>query len=702
MKNKLTRKFIPLFISFVSLVGCSDNIDITSQSSIETSQQDVTFSLSPIPNAIYGDVIEIKNYINLSSDIVASFSLKSLTPDTITIDESNKTCVVTGVGDCKVEVSILNHKEVASFKSYAAVSNISLEKNDIQAVCGDTLNLDDIVKVNVSNPVGGKASYIATTTTSDVVSISSDYKTVTFINPGDFIIQIKDESQKKSAFLTGTVIAKLQNDIIEFAKGLKNDFTVYNTDSSTGQFIDECLLVHAPNFVAIPYGFLLGSSWDDDYYSSDNSYIYWGYAEFADGYVYEYHAKGDSKHNLDPDTIVSGSKFSGDTSESSYFNEFNTSLLSNFKVHTDSTLKVDDYITCSFTQDIYESYVGDILGIQFSGGYSAFKEMRFSLDTVCGKQALIATLYNSSYSISYALVKNETADYQSVNTYLHDTNHIPQPIDYTSMKERITSLADEKNFTVSGRTYICDEYGNEMSVEEATNYFEPLHTYMMGFKYRFTENSALSTEIVRWKGVNGASFTSDRTTTRGYVNKDNKAYEVIVPTTEVGTTAVESTTIDENDNVTYTGLTLSKTPFNSEGSYRDKITTLEDFDSNYYNEFNFLDYDSTKNMYTFNTTKNGSHAMDNLRVLVDIACPDFTNKIFPTKGSNSYEAGYYGQGSFTLNSDGGFTFSYYISTLVSGGSTFGGTYSFIECIELTLSDIGTTTIPELENLSFSE
>lgn len=151
--------------------------------------------------------------------------------------------------------------------------------------------------------------------------------------------------------------------------------------------------------------------------------------------------------------------------------------------------------------------------------------------------------------------------------------------------------------------------------------------------------------------------------------------------------------------MTYQGLTLLSTPVNDNGGYQDSVTTLKNFNFDAFDQFDFLKYDEEAKQFTFSIVKNGAEAMKNLRVFADISAPDYSNKIFPNKGDNSFEAGYAGAGTFTLNDDGGFSFSYYVSTVVSGTTT-GGVYEFELNIEMTYTNIGTTTIDELQGLSF--
>ena len=66
----------------------------------------VSFILKPIPNCVYGDQLDFKEYVELPSGVVASYTLTSLTPDTVTIDNDRSVAMITGAGNCKVEVAI--------------------------------------------------------------------------------------------------------------------------------------------------------------------------------------------------------------------------------------------------------------------------------------------------------------------------------------------------------------------------------------------------------------------------------------------------------------------------------------------------------------------------------------------------------------------------------------------------------------------
>lgn len=660
----------------------------------------VSFILKPIPNCVYGDQLDFKEYVELPSGVVASYTLTSLTPDTVTIDNDRSVAMITGAGDCKVEVAIGKNSQIASFTSYASVSGIELSENNIQAIVGDTLNLDEIVNVKVSAPQGAKGEYIATSMNADIAEISSDGKNVSFLKEGDFLIEIKDLARKKSAYLTGNVLSKLQNKVLNFAKALKNNYTVYH-QTAAGGFTQSFTTIHAPNYIVYPYGFLLGSSWNDSIFAKDNQYFYYGFATFENGSLYEFHAKYKQNENkyyeMDTSTILPGSKKAVDPSL--YFTSLDASILESFHFVHNEDAEVEDYLSGKFSRAFYEMYVGDALGISLSGGTSAYDEVRIYMDEVFEHEAMVVQLVNNENpEITYAFTTMGEEQYAPLTAYLSDSKNNPTPINPTLMKDRIQGLVDNQNFTVTGRTFVSKD-GVELSVSEATQYFEPLHTYIMGFQYRFTEDAALSTEIIRWKGVTGASFTSDRTTTKGYVNQDGKCYMVDVPTRSEGSLTVEDTTVDENDNVTYQGLTLLSTPVNDNGGYQDSVTTLKNFNFDAFDQFDFLKYDEEAKQFTFSIVKNGAEAMKNLRVFADISAPDYSNKIFPNKGDNSFEAGYAGAGTFTLNEDGGFAFSYYVSTIVSGTTT-GGVYEFELNIEMTYTNIGTTTIDELQGLSF--
>ena len=137
----------------------------------------------------------------------------------------------------------------------------------------------------------------------------------------------------------------------------------------------------------------------------------------------------------------------------------------------------------------------------------------------------------------------------------------------------------------------------------------------------------------------------DRLKVYAYKNKDNKAYEV---------------NYDESKNSYSLGDYLIDTSNNPLTSYKETFNGLYNFNFNDFNEFVMLKLE--ENTYTFTIGKNSKKGSENLRKLVNFANPDMTESLFPTNtNDNAFEAGFAGNGTFTLNEDGGYTFTYYSS-----------------------------------------
>lgn len=641
-----------------------------------------------VSDVMYGDSVDFSKLIDVSSSVsgqVYTVSAESLTPDTLTIDSNSlNKGMATGVGECKAKVSVLNKSVVVTFNSHAHISSYKTTSPG-ELLVGDTFNLDDYVTCNVSKPNGAKGDYIATSLSTTTASIGEDGKTVTILGAGKINIKITDFTKKKVAYVAGTAVTNFQKQVSNFTSKLKNNYTVFNTIN--GEFVDGFGVYHTDNYTFYPYQFLLGT----DYWG--NKPPYQGVVSFDSGNVYSVSANYTSNEEgyVDSSSLKIVEKMAFAKDQYYCFDDFPVSVVDGMKYNKNGD---DEYLTCSFTSSFNSQIFGNVMGISYSTG--AIATVKANLETIFGgtskeQTALVFTFVTSNGAeIQIAIGDVGTTSINGLPNYLADSSNEPESVSYDPIKSRIDSIVAGKNYTVTGRTYVRDSDGTELTVQQAAAKAEILHLFYYTSSAKFTENGMLRRNLQSYKGV-GSGNLPDKQFTTGYMNKDGNVYEVSCEKAD-GDEVINGTLSLGTDPITQDGSNISSYLDNS------NLISLASIPASGYDDLNMLGYDADTSTYTFNLKPKGKNGTTLLRNLcLSSVYETYPNTMFPSDiGTNDYESGYFGQGSLTLKDDGGFKFFYYVAVTSQVSSS--GNIDYQMAIEIEVSDVGTTSISEYDAL----
>jgi len=683
MKNKLIMVGAMAFLSIGSLASCQ-NGNNSNTSSVESSSNSVTSSVTPLVPAdlIYIDPVDALQYgasLDISSKVhiggtfygYIAIVCTSLTPDVVTID-SNKPSVIiaTGVGDAKVSVNVGGAEKIVEFKTVPSIRSIEITNPSEDFLLNQLISLDDYVKVNVANPIGAKSDYIATASrdSKDIVDIQGHM--VKFKATGDFTILIQDSAKTKSAYFKGYVTSTLQKTINSYAKTITNNYT--------NVLAGNIITVHTDNYVFYPMKKLLSTNWE---YNGLANMEYEGYVEFSDKTVYHVVAGQNADNYPDINNMKFISKISGGKETIWQFDPINWDILKQFKTHTDSDGK-EDYLYATAESNILDELIGTTYGIVL--GSDAVDEVRLTYDESAENNKLTIGFYlNDELSFTERFWDIGASAYTPIDTFVADVNNKPAPINTTPIVSKLQEIINAKNFTVTGRSYISDPSGNEMEYADAIAAYLPLHTMYYTGGARYTENAMFVRNVQAFE-VEG---NTDKQKSHGYINKDGKVYEVNFEK-------------DSRGNEIYGGeMTLDSSPVvNSNGQqisfYGDNTSykSLYRMNFDHWSELDFLS--ENENTYEFTIGQKSKDGSELLRNILHTSIPEFTEQIFPSNlYNNSFEAASAGQGIFKLNENGDLYFAYQVANIISEINL-----SIRLSVELTFSDIGTTTISEFDAL----
>ncbi len=680
-KNKL-KTFGLLVLSTSFLFGCGGSENST-PSSISLSLAD------DISGVMYKDKLDFSKFVKVTSNAagqVYTVSAESLTPDTITIDENNLSSgLVTGVGECRVKITVLDKSVEASFTSYAYVSSFKTTSPG-ELLVGDTFNLDNYVTVSVNNPSNAQGVYFASSLNEKTAVIDEDGKTVKVVGSGKISIKVTDFTGKKMGYLSATAVSSFEKEIDSFLSKIGNNYTVFSTIDD--EFVDAYKLIRTSDYAFYPYQFYLGTT------SWGNRPAYQGLVNFPSNKVYVVSAEYSSENEgqVDVSTLKTVEKCAYGKDGYYAFDSFPSSTISGMNYASDGD---EEYLSCSFTSAVNDALLGNVMGLSYSSGAFATVQARLKNifeGTSRSQIALVISFITKDGSnIDIAIGDIGTTKVEGMDEYLGDASNEPEDISLTPMKERIQSVANAKNYTLKGRTYVRDDNGKELSVAEAASMAEILHLLYYTGTAKYTEDAVYIKNIQSYGGVASGTL-SDHQFTSGYLNKDGKVYEITCEKDEKGNEVLGGTLSTSSDPISVDGETVS--------SYLDypSFINLNSIPSNGYDDLNGLSYDEESKTYTFNVAPKGKNGTTLLRYL-GMSCiyETYPSQMFPSStGTNDYESGYFGEGKFTLKEDGGFSFFYYVSVISQVSSS--GNVSYQMAIEIETSDIGTTTIEEYESL----
>ncbi len=682
MKN--LKKWAALVLSATLLCGCaSSGGNSSSPSNLTLSEKEGNPT-----GVMYGDSIDFTKWIDVSSSSagqVYSVSATSLTPDTLTIDSTNLSkAMATGVGECKAEIAVMDKKLVLSFVSYAYVSSFKIT-NPGEMLVGESFNLDDYVTVNVSKPVGANGEYFATSSNEETAVIGEDGKTVHIVGAGKVSIKITDFTKKRPAYLSSTAVSSFQREMKSFTSKIKNNYTVYSTYK--GSFVDGFALYHTADYSFYPYQFLLGTS------SWGNRPPYHALASFPSGNVYTLTADYTSidEGKVDLSSLKVAEKLAYGKDQYYAFDTFPSEVIDAMKYATSGE---SEYLTCSFTSSVNEKILGGVMGLSFPNG--SFSSVNASMEKIfegTSKEQValvLSFLTSSGEGVEIAIGDVGTTKIEGMDEFLSDSSNEPASISSDPIKERLSSVAALSNYTLKGRSYCRDDDGNELTVQQAAQKAEILHLLYYTGTSKYTESGYFNRNIQSYKGV-GSGSLPDHQYTEGYLCKDNKVYPVSCQTDEKGVEVLDGT-LSLGEAIVQGGEEIS--------SYWDYtgLNSLRNLEQSGYDDLNVLSYEEESSTYRFNLKPTGKKGTELLRG-IGLSClyASYPNQMFPSNiGDNSYESGYFGEGSITLKEDGGFSFFYYISVTTQASTS--GNVSYQMAIEVETSDIGTTSIEEYSSL----
>ncbi len=670
---------LTMLLSGVSLSACGQTVT----SSVTES---ISFTLNEVPNAIYGDEIDFTSYVKLPAGFVGSVSCTSLTPETITVDQENPSiALVTGVGECKVQVTVGGSSKTAEFTSYASVKSIRVKTPTSSFEEGATISLDDYVTVNVANPNNAKGVYVAISNTPEVAQVLEDGKSVKFIASGDFSIVISDVANKNRAYFEGKVISPLQVKLEAFAKTISYNYRVYNM-SNSGDLSLQYPFIHTENYTFYPYG-AIASNW------TDSEHLYSAMFCFpSTGTVYN------ANFGVTADFLPDVSNISwverGNYSKERYwsFDALDTSVFSQFKSHKNLDGE-EDYLVADYSTSIREALFENPLGLSSSA--TTYDSVRLNFSTLNGSEGIVLSFIKNNQVVNkkgYFDVNN--ADLETMTTFVNTASNEPAPISTSELQTYIKNIIDGKNYTVEGRTYLGSDDGSmrEWSVEEAFSKFGPLHTYYYTGSAKYTEDKMF---VRNYEAFKVEGFKEDRQKTHDYKNEDGKVYEYKTETTEIES-GTSTTTIE----VTNGALTKETSPvLGADGTeisdYRANpaMNGLDDINFDDFDQFKLLDLVIENDTYNFTVGESGAKGSEILRNFANALVPEMTGSLFPTStGSNNAEAASFGKG-YLQKTTTGFKFGYYVDFAAENTLT-GGTVTYLMHIEYEVKDVGTTTITE--------
>lgn len=687
MKNKLLVLGAIALLSIAPLASCNkqaSSSEMISQPNEQSNISSVVSSVTPVVPADliyidqieakqYGATFDISKYVHIGGNFygVVTIVCTSLTPDIVTISNDNPALVVvTGVGEAKVKVNVGGVDKEVTFETIPTIKNIVINNPTEDFMLNQLISLDDYVTVNVANPIGAKGNYTATASRDSKNIVDVQGHMARFIATGEFTIVIQDIGKTKTAYLSGYVTSELQKNIKEYTKTISNDYT----NVLAGQIIT----VHTDKYVFYPMKRLLGTNWE---YNGLTDMEYEGYIEFTDGTVYNVVCGKTEQGYPDVNNLKFISKLNGGKEAYWNFEPINWSFLKDFKTHVDENGN-EDYLYASSTSAMLDELIGTTYGIVLSS--NTVDEIRLYFDD---------TQDNNKFTVGFYL-KDELAfterfwdvndsAYEPIEDFVSNLSNKPEAINSDPIVAKLQEIINAKNFTVNERTFIADANGNEMRYEDAISAYLPLHTMYYAGSAKYTEQAMLVRNVQAFE-VEG---NTDRQKSHGFVNKDGKVYEVNFEKDSRGNEIYNGTmTLDENPIVNSNGQQISF--YGDNTSYKSVFRV--DFDD--WGELDFLS--KNENTYEFTIGQKSKKGSELLRNLLNTALPEYTEQIFPTNlYNNPYEAASVGEGIFRLNDDGSFYFSYQVANIIPEINL-----SLRLGFEMTISNIGTTTLTEYDSL----
>ncbi|MCR5092078.1 MAG: hypothetical protein K6B51_05240 [Bacilli bacterium] len=672
------------------LTSCGESNDSGMDAS-NSAVRDVKIAIDAVSNLCYGEEVDFSGKIHVSVDgkaVNASYTLNSLTPDTVVIDEARPSvAVVIGVGKCKVAVVAEGQTAEVEFESYAAVSHIRVLSPKGDLTVGQTINLDDYVDVVVANPVGAKGQYVASVQTENVAKLDDDGHTLHLLCGGALRVKVSDLSGTQTAYFTGNVVSDLQKKFAAKIATFGRNYHVYSASSqSSGAFDPDCPVIHTDHYVAIPMSYY-SSSWRQSGNLTYNIFIDW------DGKTYNYQANHLTGNHFMPDLSTikmiermrygfdayypTASLYSNDVKDNYY------SIWQGFKSHYDANGK-EDYLYKSSNANLIDAIFATGLGMGVDD--SNISEVRVNIEKIFAddeEEAVVFTVvYRDGDTFSLAFTDVGEANYAPLDAYLANPDNKPAKINGDEVKETIRSLAENGNFTVTSRTYLCEEgTEKEWDYAKATSPANGgaawFHTMYYSGRSRYTENAMIVENIQSYEGVEGLTSEANHHYNHGFFEKDGRVHQV---------------------NFTTKGAINGSSALPTEvTSYHDAFKTIRSFDFDAFDEFDFLNV-KENNRYDFTIGPKSKKGSANLRSLTYMAQPEQTTEMFRENvEDNAGESAYFGQGYIQLLQNGAYRFFYYID-INAYNSVFGGYFSFRIAFDYVISDIGTTTIPEYASL----
>ncbi len=647
--------------------------------------QNISLEVDAIPNAIYGTEVDFSGKVHVKKDNVAvnsSYTLTSLTPDTVVIDNNRPSvAVIIGVGHCKIQVSAEGATKVVEFDSYASVSKINVTNPEESFTVGQDVDLNDYVKVVVAQPAGAVGKYIATVQTTSVAALDADGHTLHLKTSGTLRVKLTDASHSQTAYFNATVVSEMQKKFASKIATFSQNYRVYTASSTSGGAFDESFpIIHTERYVAIPMAYF-STEWREQGNLSYNIMMDW------DGKTYEYQADHDKANNYMPDisTIVLKERMRY-TFDAYYpttkiysdnvLDEYHTAW-SGFKSHYDANGN-EDYLYKESSQSLCDAVFSTGMGLSISP--SAIAEIRVNIEkafpTDLEESLIITAVYTDNSQFKLAFTDVGEANYEPFDQYVENDANKPAPVDASIVKTTLQNLVTGGNYTVTSRTYLCEpgtetEWDYEKAVSENAGGAVWYHTMYYSGKARYTKDAMIVENVQSYEGVEGLTSSSNKHLNHGYYTKDGSVYQVAFSTEG----AISSTTKLSSD-IT---------------NYHDVYKTLNSFDFDSFDEFDFLNI-KENNRYDFTIGPKSKKGSANIRSLTYMAQPEQTTEIFRENiEENVGESAYFGQGYIQLLENGAYRFFYYID-INAYNAVFGGYFTFRIAFDYTISDIGTTSI----------
>lgn len=552
--------------------------------------------------------------------------------------------------------SSVSSSSSSSSSAEATVTSLKVKNVTDTFGVGDSISLDDYVKVETSD--GSAVDYVATVITTGTAELDDTGKVLTITAVGSVRVSITAGS--KSAFLSFTAVSKLTKEVTSYLSSITDNYTA-TVDSNANMVGKPIDAVHTANYVYAPYDLLLGTGSEDEYS---------GYMKFSDGNAYQFGASASaSDGNIDPSTIKIGQKIDWD---GGYYalQDFESDAVDLFSSHSDSNGN-EDYLVADNSENLQIAFYIDVFNGIYVGSYDD-GEIRLTPvygddgTTVEGVYVYYYYTTEPSDSWGYTIKNAGTSEVTALDTFVADTSNEPI-IDSSVLSTGLDAVVKDDNMTVTSTSIILDSTDSEVDVASwAGTSAAYAAVYYNTATTKYIDGAFLQT-------VDGYSYDSSTSTTSaaeyvygGFVDTDEKTYEVV-----------------QGEDGTYTKGDVT-TNYWSPSALFSRI----DYDS-----FDYLAQDGNSfDISVGKTSQAGEYNLYLVTLLGSLPEANYLFSDFEDSDSISQDGanGSYGQGNLTVSADdSGFTFYYYVRTRFTDGGDIYHLYT-----QYTVSDVGTTTIPE--------